>query len=595
MRVQARLGLTKLRHGVGELLFLLRLGFLLRGQRLATFGHELQVLLLGLHLLDLGLLNSAHEVTFHDLEHAQNPAALRLRALVGLTVVEASVRGVRGGVLLSQGEVDCLLLGGLVETIDERDGVVEGIQASLRFLDGFPVLRLLLSTLRLSNGTRFLELHDFLVKVLNAGCQAVPLRLELRHLGVQGANLLGGIVTLLLRIRSCLVAPSLLVRLVVRFLQEAFDKLLDQSFDLSERVLRDLHRQRRQEGALEVRTLALQEIDDHVPAAVNRRTAEPAHRHKGRAALLQEGRRGVVNLGRSLDGIHGIRVRGNGLGHADADTLLHETDRGSRGLFFDGALDDANGLGERGKLGRADLGALIPSLRLVLAHLRERVRVLLVVEQGRLHCGQALVGRLGVGNSLVLLLLGLFELVVQRLDRVGLGLGEHLELCEGVCLDLVSRDLFCAEVVLELLQERKNAVGVEVVVLHRDLVGWRLLQQRDGLGGATEIESIREGQGGAEGIRDLDKGWCLRTLQGFDGAIQRIQRRLQVCGVCLIELQRLSPPFARLLHILLGPGDVINVFLDGGVQLVPLALNLCDVCGQRCLLVLPLLDGLEFL
>mmetsp|Transcript_90909 Transcript_90909/g.256262 ORF Transcript_90909/g.256262 Transcript_90909/m.256262 type:complete len:332 (-) Transcript_90909:41-1036(-) len=330
MRVQARLGLTKLRHGVGELLFLLRLGFLLRGQRLATFGHELQVLLLGLHLLDLGLLNSAHEVTFHDLEHAQNPAALRLRALVGLTVVEASVRGVRGGVLLSQGEVDCLLLGGLVETIDERDGVVEGIQASLRFLDGFPVLRLLLSTLRLSNGTRFLELHDFLVKVLNAGCQAVPLRLELRHLGVQRPDLLGGVVALLAGVGVGLVAPALLAGLVRGLLEQALDEFLDEGLDFAKGVSGDLAGQGREQGALQVRALGPEQVHHGLGAVVRLRRGEvPAGGGQQRLLLhLHEGQRILRRLGLGLDGLHGRGVGGHGLGEAQCHALLREADRG---------------------------------------------------------------------------------------------------------------------------------------------------------------------------------------------------------------------------------------------------------------------------
>mmetsp|Transcript_104582 Transcript_104582/g.337084 ORF Transcript_104582/g.337084 Transcript_104582/m.337084 type:complete len:332 (-) Transcript_104582:1146-2141(-) len=330
MRVQARLGLTKLRHGVGELLFLLRLGFLLRGQRLATFGHELQVLLLGLHLLDLGLLNGAHEVTFHDLEHAQNPAALRLRALVGLTVVEASVRGVRGGVLLSQGEVDCLLLGGLVETIDERDGVVEGIQASLRFLDGFPVLRLLLSTLRLSSGTRFLELHDLLVKVLNAGCQAVPLRLELRHLGVQRPDLLGGVVALLAGVGVGLVAPALLAGLVRGLLEQALDELLDEGLDFAKGVAGDLAGQGREQGALQVRALGPEQVHHGLGAVVRLRSGEvPAGGGQQRLLLhLHEGRRILRRLGLGLDGLHGRGVGGHGLGEAQGHALLREADRG---------------------------------------------------------------------------------------------------------------------------------------------------------------------------------------------------------------------------------------------------------------------------
>mmetsp|Transcript_104580 Transcript_104580/g.337074 ORF Transcript_104580/g.337074 Transcript_104580/m.337074 type:complete len:322 (-) Transcript_104580:128-1093(-) len=317
MRVQARLGLTKLRHGVGELLFLLRLGFLLRGQRLATFGHELQVLLLGLQLLNLGLLDGAHEVRFHHFKHPEDPSTLRLCTHVGLAVAETGIWGILWRARLCQGQVDLLLGGRLVELVEEIDAQVEGIQALLGLRDGGPVLHLLGLALGHSLGLRILDLGELLAESVEVGRELIPLGLQLGHLGVQSRDLLRGIRPLLTSVLLGLVTPTLLAGLVGRLLQKLFDELLNELLDLREGVAFDLARQGGEQGAPQVQALVFEEVHDDLLAGILGLHPVPARVGEGHLApQLQERGRLLGGLGVLLDGLHGTGIHGHGLGEA---------------------------------------------------------------------------------------------------------------------------------------------------------------------------------------------------------------------------------------------------------------------------------------
>mmetsp|Transcript_82876 Transcript_82876/g.231134 ORF Transcript_82876/g.231134 Transcript_82876/m.231134 type:complete len:232 (-) Transcript_82876:685-1380(-) len=177
-------------------------------------------------------------------------------------------------------------------------------------------------------------------------------------------------------------------------------------------------------------------------------------------------------------GLHRLHRRGaqrSGLCKPSRNALLHEAHRGRCSLASHGGAEYRHGRHERRKLVLPDLASLVPSLCLVGAHFRQPLQILLVVQECGCH-GRALVAvRRDVLMLLRLQLLRLVQLKALLLDNVVLFL--HLCVVRGHSLHLlrVNVRLLSTKVVKQALESFDDAIGMELVVLHRD--PW-LLEQR---------------------------------------------------------------------------------------------------------------------
>merc|ERR1719380_72087 len=178
---------------------------------------------------------------------------------------------------LLRGELDELpglllhLARGLVEVLEDGDGLGDGRLRVLRVLDGRRVLRLLLLALLRRRLDLSLEARDSLRVLLDAGRELGDLRRQLVHRRLK-LLLLRRLVLLHHRgLVDLLVAPVLVVVLVLLLRHEVEDHLLDHVLDLVERARargllerRDLVRQLRQSlGLLRAAGLA-EEVDDRL-------------------------------------------------------------------------------------------------------------------------------------------------------------------------------------------------------------------------------------------------------------------------------------------------------------------------------------------
>merc|ERR1719472_795672 len=210
-------------------------------------------------------------------DHVRAAARALVRAtLAALPELRLRLRAAAAHGLL-RGELDELpglllhLARGLVEVLEDGDGLGDGRLRVLRVLDGRRILRLLLLALLRRRLNLTLEARDSLRVLLDAGRELGDLRRQLVHRRLERLLLRR---LILLHHRGpvdLLVAPVLVVVLVLLLRHEVEDHLLDHVLDLVERARargllerRDLVRQLRQSlGLLRAAGLA-EEVDDRL-------------------------------------------------------------------------------------------------------------------------------------------------------------------------------------------------------------------------------------------------------------------------------------------------------------------------------------------
>merc|ERR1719331_939120 len=260
----------------GELPVLARLQLLLvvglRRLRRAIhgrIGHERLVLLRGALLRRSRVALEACEVRSNHLKHANNAAALSLLPLEGR--VEGFRRIVhRRRLLHERGR----LRGLGVELLQHRERRLHRLLSRLCVRNRCLVLRLLLraNLRRLRN--RGVELRDLLGQVRKLLGQLRNVGGELVSLSREGVHVLRLRLTLNLVRTELAIAPALVLSLLIRFLHELDDHILDHLLHLHERISRRARSQKRQHLRVELLGLGLKELRNLALRLRQRRRAE---------------------------------------------------------------------------------------------------------------------------------------------------------------------------------------------------------------------------------------------------------------------------------------------------------------------------------
>merc|ERR1719375_791583 len=186
--------------------------------------HELIVLLLRLRFRSAGLRLETREVALDHFDHANDTAVLATHTLVRL-VEDLRLLDERSGIRRLR-----------IEVLEHAERLRDGGLCSLRVCNGDRVFLLLFfadagrlgnSSIELGNGLR--QLSDLFRELSNG-------RLELVDLCVQGLDSLSLLFAGLLVRGKLRVAPPLVLSLLVRFLHELHDEILDHLLDLLEGI-----------------------------------------------------------------------------------------------------------------------------------------------------------------------------------------------------------------------------------------------------------------------------------------------------------------------------------------------------------------------
>merc|ERR1719407_393703 len=459
---------------------------------------------------------------------ARHATRVRRRVANGLAV-RAGVR--RGEALVPLGRRGLLELheGRVVEPVQDLQGVRHRVLAGRGIRHSLLVLGLvLLAELRLLV-QGLVQVGDLLAKRQDLLRALRDERLQLRHLRVQGLDVLLRLRLLGVRLGHVVVAPALLVRLRRSLLLQARHEVLDHLLHLGERARRgaDLQEQSAQHRALQLAGLLRQEAHNLAALRTRVRLAKLAL-----LAELEERDRLIVHviivIVRALLSLH-LHERSRALAR---NRLLHAHEAEvRRGLVHlgDVTLEQLEGVRNRLELRRARRGARVPVLRLRLAlrrEVREEVLVRRLGVRRLLELRGGLVDlRIELSAHLRLLALGL---LLGR-DRVAARAGLHLERLEGVLLLLVAIHLLLAEILVELLEGRHDLVRVVGVAVRVTL------KQRVGL--LRELEGLRESNGLLHHALLREEGLLrtrhevLRALERLDRHVEAVDRRGEVRGL----------------------------------------------------------------
>mmetsp|Transcript_46780 Transcript_46780/g.125075 ORF Transcript_46780/g.125075 Transcript_46780/m.125075 type:complete len:475 (-) Transcript_46780:473-1897(-) len=474
---------------------------------------------MGLLLRGLGGAVRAVEVRLDDLEHADDATGLLLLALVGAR--EARTRGV----LVHRRGLDehRRLLGLLVENLEDVEGLGHSLDSLLRLLDGVQVVLLLLRpVLRRS--------RESVAQVRGLGGQQVNLLVEFFQLDLQCLDLLIQLlavckaeVAVLVGLADLGVTEALLRRLASGLAEQALDQLLNQGLNLDEGVVKQMHRERSQGGALEAPAFLAEQGDDLVLARLGGecgrvRAAElaPADVVLGGNNLLNEGERLHVPGNADQVGLLLLNLR------RQAGVLLLE----ERTLVHGGVqtgylvLQDLQRSRQGCQLVAAQLRALVPVLGPGLALLREVLQIRLVVLEDGLGVDQVLPR--------------LRDVALERLDVAieglhGLSVLVHLRpqgrdgVLEGLLGDgplLVQVLLLGLEILIQLREGLDNALGVVLVRgVGRINAGLQEGAHGTALRRSDEAQHIGQGQAGLHRGAEGEQRRRLRGLHGLDRAV----------------------------------------------------------------------------
>merc|ERR1719197_1855897 len=175
------------------------------------------------------------------------------------------------------------------------------------------------------------------------------------------------VITIFQRLRDLGVAPALVVRFIGLLLQEALDEVLDQSLHLRERIFPHLDSERRQDGAAQLAAHLREQSRNFLHLLVrNLLRLGNVQRNTDLGRYLSEGNVVLVIVLVVIVGLGGSLVNNGVHRHEGAAALASGI-----GLFRDFALQNAEGLRDRGKLLRAHVRALAPLLGLEFALARE--------------------------------------------------------------------------------------------------------------------------------------------------------------------------------------------------------------------------------